>query len=154
GPGAGKSGNEHGADPNAHGGISPSAGPGGAGNGTAGTPAVPGVDIKGGSTAIVNLPSFGSSGDTSARFPDRSTVKGNQGPAITIVASSRSGGALNYYGKLPGDNYTVYVDTSLGAVVMQFAEDPAAASHGTPGAITGPQGLRTELPTGLPHARL
>jgi hypothetical protein len=76
-----------------------------------------------------------------------------EGPAITIVATSRSGGAFDFYGKLPGDNYTVYVDTSIGTVVMQFAEvNPAA--HSQAGAIVGPQGLRTDLPADLPHARI
>jgi TonB family protein len=45
------------------------------------------------------------------------------------------------------------VDTSIGTVVMQFAEvNPAA--HSQPGSIVGPQGLRTDLPAGLPHARV
>jgi hypothetical protein len=36
---------------------------------------------------------------------------------------------------------------------MQFAEiDPNA--HGRSGALTGPQGLRTDLPKDLPHARV
>jgi TonB family protein len=80
-------------------------------------------------------------------------VKQQQGPAITIVATSRSGGAFDFYGKLPGDNYTVYVDTPIGTAVMQFAEvNPAA--HTQAGALTGPQGIRTPLPADLPHARV
>src|SRR3981081_2169887 len=43
GPGAAKSGNGRGSDPNARGGISPTAGPGGAGSAPGGTPPRPGV---------------------------------------------------------------------------------------------------------------
>jgi hypothetical protein len=151
--GAGKSGSAHGSDPNARAGISPTPGPGGAGTAPTGTPAAPGVDIRGGSTNVVNLPSFDSGNSNAPTVPGRSTIKGDPGPAITIVATSRSGGAFDFYGKLPGDNYTVYVDTNIGTVVMQFAEaDPNSHPHA--GAITGPQGLRTDLPMRLPHARV
>ncbi len=61
-------------------------------------------------------------GRNDPNLPGRTAVKEQQGPGITIVATSRSGGAFDFYGKLPGDNYTVYVDTSIGTVVMQFAE--------------------------------
>jgi hypothetical protein len=154
GPGAGKTGTGPGSDINARGGISPTPGPGGAGSATTGAPSVPGVDVRGGSTTtVVTLPSFGSEGGSQPVLPGRSNVKGQEGPAITIVATSRSGGAFDFYGKLPGDNYTVYVDTRIGTVVMQFAEaDPA--SHPRAGAIVGPQGLRTDLPADLPHARV
>jgi hypothetical protein len=150
--GAGKSGTGHGSDPNAYAGISPTPGPGGAGTTPTGIPAAPGVDIRGGS-AVVNLPSFDSGNSTAPSVPGRSNVKGGQGPAITIVATSRSGGAFDFYGKLPGDNYTVYVDTTVGTVVMQFAE-AETNSHPGAGALTGPEGIRTDLPAGLPHARL
>jgi hypothetical protein len=152
GSGAGKSGSEHGSDPTAHGGISPTPGSGGAGSAPTGIPAAPGVDIRGGST-IVTLPSFDSGNSDSPTLPGRSSVKGDRGPAITIVATSRSGGAFDFYGKLPGDNYTVYVDTNIGTVVMQFAEtDPYA--HHIAAALVGPQGLRTALPKNLPHVRV
>jgi len=151
-PGAGKTGTSRGSDPNARGGISPTPGPGGAGSAPTGTPAVPGVDVRGGST-IVTLPSFGSDAGSDPNLPGRSSVKKQEGPSITIVATSRSGGAFDFYGKLPGDNYTVYVDTSIGIVVMQYAEvNPA--SHPQAGAPIGPQGLRTDLPADLPHARV
>ncbi len=150
--GAGKSGAGRGSDPNARAGISPTPGPGGAGTAPTGYPAAAGVDVRGGST-VVNLPSFDSGGSNAPSVPGRSSVKGDPGPAITIVATSRSGGAFDFYGKLPGDNYTVYVDTNIGTVVMQFAEaDPA--SHSGAGALTGPQGLRTDLPASLPRARV
>jgi hypothetical protein len=152
--GAGKTGPGHGSDSNARSGISPTPGPGGAGTSPTGSPAAPGVDVRGGSTnsTIVTLPSFDSGNSVAPSVPARSPVKGDPGPAITIVATSRSGGAFDFYGKLPGDNYTVYVDTNIGTAVMQFAEADLTAHH--TGALTGPQGLRTDLPANLPHARV
>jgi TonB family protein len=114
---------------------------------------VPGVDVRGGST-IVTLPSFGSDGSSAPTLPSRSSAKEQKGPAITIVATSRSGGAFDFYGKLPGDNYTVYVDTSIGTVVMQFAEVNPNSGAAHTGALIGPQGLRTDLPANLPHSRV
>jgi hypothetical protein len=152
--GAGKSGTGLGTDNNTRGGISPTPGPGGAGGSPTGSPAVPGVDVRGGSTNVVTLPSFGSEGSSDPSLPGRSPVKPKQGPSITIVATSRSGGAFDFYGKLPGDNYTVYVDTNIGTVVMQYAEADPSAVHAHSGAPIGPQGLRTDLPADLPHARV
>jgi hypothetical protein len=111
------------------------------------------VDVRGGSTTVT-LPSFGSEGGSAPNLPGRSSVKAQQGPSITVVATSRSGGAFDFYGKLPGDNYTVYVDTAIGTVVMQFAEAHPNTAPAHAGALTGPQGLRTNLPADLPHARI
>jgi len=153
GTGAGKAGSGRGSDPSAHGGISPTNGPGGTGNATSGNPPIPGVSVSGGSS-IVTLPSFGSdAGSGTSNLPGRTNIKEQQGPAITIVATSRSGGVFDFYGKLPGDNYSVYVDTSAGTVVMQFA-DPASATRSNLGTIVGPQAIRSDLPAGLPHSRL
>jgi hypothetical protein len=152
GSGAGKAGSGRGNDPSAHGGISPTKGPGDAGDAVSGTPPVPGVSVSGGS-AMVTLPGFGAN-SSDPNMPARSSsVKQSQGPAITIVATSRSGGAFNFYGQLPGDNYTVYVDTAMGTVVMQFA-DPTSAAHPYTGGLTGPQALRADLPAGLQRTRL
>ncbi|MGD0990304.1 MAG: hypothetical protein ABR874_21030 [Candidatus Sulfotelmatobacter sp.] len=151
--GAGRTGTGRGSDPSARGGISPTPGPGGAGTSPTGAPAISGVDVRGGSTSsVVNLPSFNDGSSNAPSLPTRSDIHKDEGPAITIVATSRSGGAFDFYGKLPGDNYTVYVDTNLGTVVMQFAEaDPN--SHAA-GALTGPSGIRTDLPQNLPHNRV
>ena len=71
-----------------------------------------------------------------------------------MVATSRSGGAFDFYGKLKGDKvYTIYIETALGTAVMQFA-DPASAAHGYAEDLTAPQAMRSDLPTGLPKARL
>ena len=158
GSGAGKTGTGVGSDTSARGGISPTPGPGGAGSAPTGSPAAPGVDVRGGSTYVVNLPSFGADGNASAPTPPgHNPAMPKEGAAITIVATSRSGGAFDFYGKLPGDNYTVYVDTSMGMVVMQFAEvNPVArTTAGTAtGALVGPRGYATDLPANLPHARV
>ncbi len=155
GAGAGKVGTGHGVDPNARGGISPTPGPGGAGRVASGTPAVPGVAISGGSTAIVNLPSFGSDGGgSSPTVLARSPVKQQLGPAITIVATARSGGAFNRYGELPGDNYSVYFpDSAFGPLSMQYA-DPDSATHSYAGSLGGLEPLRSDLPVGLPRSQI
>ena len=149
--GAGRTGAAHGFDQTANNGISTIPGSGGAGSLAAGSPAVPGVDVHGGTT-VVTLPSFGSDGGE-PNPPRRSNVKSAEGPAITIVATSRSGGAFNFYGDLPGNNYTVYLDTKLGTVVMQFAEaNPGPNSQLE--TLTGPEAVRADLPANLPHARM
>ena len=128
GTGAGKTGIGKGSELNAHGGISPYPGPGGAGTATSGSPAVPGVSVRGGNN-IVKLPSF-SDGGSEPTVPGRASKgKENNGPGITVVASARSGGAFNLYGSLKGDKvYTIYIDTTLGPAVLQFA-DPSSAAH-------------------------
>jgi hypothetical protein len=154
GSGAGKEGSGPGSDPNARGGISPYPGSGGAGTGASGRPAMPGVSVKGGSSNIITLPSFGSDGTNSSGGPARSqTGPTNRGPDITIVATSRSGGAFDFYGRLKGDKvYTIYITTAL-PTVMSFA-DPASAAHGYAEDLTAPQAMRADLPAGLPKTRL
>lgn len=154
GPGAGKEGSGHGSDPTAHGGISPYPGPAGAGSRTGGTPAIPGVSVRGGrGSNIVTLPSFGSDGNQPG-IPSHSPTDGdNHGPEITVVASSRSGGAFNFYGLLKGDPvYTIYIETAL-PTVMQYT-DPTSVEHQYAQGLVAPQAMRTDLPPGLAHARL
>jgi TonB family protein len=155
GTGAGKSGAEHGSDPSARGGISPSAGPGGAGNVPSGTPAVRGIDISGG-TSEVTLPAFGSDPSGSdPQAPGHSPVKQQrQALGVTIVATASSGGAFEpYKNLLKGEKYTTYFDTSLGTVVMEFA-DEVATGHPYGATLTAPTAIRTELTEGLPRARM
>lgn len=152
GPGAAKDGTGRGSDAMAGGGISPYPGPGGAGNGTTGRTPMPGVSVRGGSNTVT-LPSFAANGNQPAD-PRRSSTADKRGPDITIVASSRSGGAFNFYGQLKGDKvYTIYLETALGTAVMQYA-DPTSAVHPYGQDLIAPQQLRTDLPAGLPHARL
>jgi outer membrane biosynthesis protein TonB len=138
----------------ARGGISPYPGPGGAGSGMGGKPPVPGVAVSGGSSNIITLPSFGSGGNQPS-FPGRSSA-GNkrEGPDITIVASSRSGGAFNFYGALKGDKvYSIYIPTTLGIAVMQFS-DPTSAEHPYAEDLAAPQPMRADLPANLKRSRL
>lgn len=153
GPGGSKSGEGPGTDAAAHGGISPYPGPGGAGTGTVGKPPLPGVSVHGGNN-IITLPSFGTDGG-GASAPGRSTkAKANEGPDITIVGSSRSGGAFNFYGTLKGDKvYTIYIDTTLGPAVLEYA-DPTSATHPYAEDLTAPHPMRTDLPANLKRSRL
>src|ERR1035437_7936323 len=149
GAGAGKAGAGRGSDPNAHGGISPYPGPGGAGSGPTGTPAVPGVSVQGGATQSITLPSFGDSGgDARSNGPGHSSTSAHGGPSYTVKATSSSGGVFNRYGQLKGDNYSIYIETSLGTAVMQYA-DASSAAHSYLGDLTKPEPLRDDLPHGL-----
>jgi TonB family protein len=154
GNGAGKTGAARGSDPNAHGGISPTTGPGGAGNIPSGNPTVPGVDISGGN-GIVTLPSFGSdpSGNTPAT-PGRSSVKQNKRTFdVDVVSSASAAGAFEpYKNLLHGEKHTNYIDTTIGLVVMEYA-DEAETTHAF-GTLTAPSALRNDLPEGLPRGRM
>lgn len=153
GPGAAKTGSGHGAEAEAHGGISPTPGPGGAGSATAGTPPVPGVSVSGGST-IVTLPSFGgTSSNTSSGTPGRSSLKTNQGFDVSVIGTSRSGGAFNYYGLLPGDATSVYLQTPLGPATFQYAETTQAARNNAP-ALVNPQLLHADALSGVTTPRI
>jgi len=115
---------------------------------------VPGASVQGGSSNVVTLPSFGSGANQSSAAGRSNTNPVNKGPDITIVATSRSGGAFNFYGAQKGDKvYTIYIETTLGTAVMQFA-DPASATQGYAEDLTAPQAMRADLPAGLPKARL
>lgn len=151
--GAGKTGSGRGSDADAHGGISPNPGPGGAGNTNGGAPPVPGVSVSGGTT-IVSLPSFGTDPADDPKTPGRSNLKPHQTLGVTIVATATSGGAFEpYKNLLHGDKYTTYFDTSLGTVVMEFA-DETTASQSFGGTLTAPQAVRVTLPDGLPRRRM
>jgi hypothetical protein len=114
---------------------------------------MPGVSVEGGTTTVT-LPSFGSAdGNTPGEGPGHSSVNGHKRSDVTIVATSRSGGVLPYYGLLKGDNYSIYIPTSLGMAVMQYS-DPSSAAHPTREKLTEPEALRKDLPSGLRPARL
>ena len=154
GPGAGKSGAGKGSDVMAKGGISPYPGPGGAGSAAGGKPTVPGVSVRGGSSNIITLPSFGSEG-TQPSDPTRATsVKDRHTPAVTVIATARSGGAFNFYGSaLKGMVYTTYLDTKLGRAALEFA-DGGSGSGSYAGDLTAPEPMRTDLPDNLQRSRL
>jgi hypothetical protein len=154
GPGAGKTGSERGSDPNAHGGISPTPGPGGAGTATSGTPPVPGVYVNGGNS-MITLPSFGS--DLAAndpKSPGRSSLKHPRPFEASVVATANSGGAFAPdKNLLHGEKGTKYFDTSAGPVSMEFA-DETATGNSFGGNLKQPETIRTDLPEGLAHAHL
>ena len=132
GSGAKTSGTGPGSNETANKGISPFPGTGGAGKGGSAPSAMPGVSVSGGSNNTITLPSFGPDGKSPGDSAHSSALKNQQGPGITVVATSRSGGAFNYYGALKGDKvYTIYIDTVLGTAVMQFA-DPKSATQSYP----------------------
>jgi len=148
GPGGAASGSGYGSDPNARGGISPGPGPGGSGSGSSHT-GLAGVTIRGGT---VNLPSFatGSAPTPPGRMPQQG---GRRAPAVTVIATPRSGGALNTYGMLRGPRvYTIYIETRVGTGVLQFSERPSDA-RGFQSDLTAPEPLRVELPN-TPMPRL
>jgi hypothetical protein len=131
-------------------GNSANPGPGGAGNMSNGTSRVPGVSVSGGNN-VVTLPSFGAAPNPVSA--GRSTAKGEKN-SITVVASPRSGGALNLYGALKGDRvYTIYINTAIGTAIMQFA-DPDSAAHPYDTDLAAPQAIRVNLPADLQHSRL
>ena len=152
GNGAGKTGNEHGAETTAKGGISTTAGPGGAGNLTSGNPPIRGYDIKGGNSEV-NLPSFGS--DSPASDPataNHATPKHSARLEVDVVASANSGGAFEpYKNLLRGEKHTIYPVASDSTIVMEYADESATRNSVS---LTRPEAIRTDLPAGLPHARM
>jgi hypothetical protein len=151
GSGAGKTGTGHGAELAAKDGISPYPGPGGAGKGTSGAAAAPGVSVSGGGT--ITLPSFGGPADPPDLPGHSGTAAVHRGLGITVVATSRSGGAFNFYGALPGENLTTYFDTSFGKAALQYA-DPASEKHTYATELSSPEPMQFDLPSGLTHSRL
>jgi len=148
--GAGKTGSGRGLDPIAHGGISPTTGAGGAGSATSGKPAVPGVDISGGSVTV----SFdnGSAGDPTVAPRTTINKKQHQTLQAEVVSTASAAGAFEpYKNLLRGEKHTRYLDTSAGTVVMEYAEN---SPHAGAGVFTPLQELRIDLPQGLPQARM
>ena len=114
---------------------------------------MPGVSVQGGTTTIT-LPSFGPPNGEASSGPGRSSTNAHTGSGITIEATPRSGGVFAYYGVLKGDrNYSIYIDTSIGKAVMQYA-DAASATRPSTEALTAPEPMRKELPSGLRPTRM
>jgi len=154
GSGAAREGPGRGSDTSARGGTSPFPGPGGTGSGGVSS-AMPGVSVKGGQIpAIITLPSFGSDGSQQPATPGRSGAGPDDRPGLNVEASPRSGGALPAYGMLLGDKvYSIYIETVLGTVVMQFA-DPTSATRGHAYELTAPKPIRADLPANIKPSRL
>ena len=144
GSGGGASGTGLGSSSSASGGASRAPGPGG--SGTGGHPSsVPGVFIQGGN---VYVPSFATGAGANAKLPPEHAP--GRTPTITIVATARSGGALNIYGLLKGSKvYTVYIETSIGPVVLQYAEQKPGTNAGFNSDLSPPEPFSTSLPVKL-----
>lgn len=120
GSGSGDLGNGLGAGPNDHAGIAPAGGPGGAGIGSAlAAPSQGGVLVVNGGYYV---PSFsGSPGNSAVRKGASSPP--SKLPAVVVVATPQSSITLDPASPLRGRRiYTIYLDTRIGTVVMQFAD--------------------------------
>jgi hypothetical protein len=133
-------------------GNSPVAGDGGAGNSPTATSSS-GVWVASKMPAgSVNIPSFSTSGE--ALSPGRSPAEQRRRkPGVTVIGTSRSGGALNQYGALPGSRvYTVYIDTDAGTAVLEYSSADTSGKEFTQDLIA-PEAVRAEVPTDLRRAR-
>jgi hypothetical protein len=152
GTGAAKIGTGRGAEVAARGGISPYPGSGGAGTGRMATSPAPGIAVSGGNT--ITLPSFGGDSNAPNASGRSGALAGKHGPGITIEATPHSGGAFNFYGALKGDKvYTIYIETSFGPAVLQYA-DPTSAVRSYSQELSAPEPMRAEVPAGLAHSRV
>lgn len=146
GTGSGETGNARGNASTASG-ISPGEGPGGSGTASAAA-VVPGVTISGGQ---VFLPSFGATA-TPATKSARTPSEKRNAPALTVVATARSGGAVMPKGLLKGSKvYTVYLDTAAGLAFLQFAEH---AANNFQRDLTAPELLSSFVPPEMRSARV
>jgi hypothetical protein len=133
-------------------GNSPFPGDGGAGNSPVATSSS-GVWVASKlPSGSVNIPSFSTSGDASS--PGRSPADARRRkPGVTVIGTSRSGGALNHYGVLPGSRvYTIYIDTDAGTAVLEYS---AADTSGKEFAqdLIAPEAVRAEIPADLRSAK-
>jgi hypothetical protein len=152
GSGGASAGAGRGSDPASKSGTSPYPGTGGAGTTMASVSNTPGISVSGGNT--ITLPSFGGNGSGADPAGPGRTHLNKGGPGITIVASSRSGGAFNFYGALKGDPvYTIYFQTTLGVAVLQYA-DPTSAHHVYAQELSAPEPLKADVPAGLAPSRM
>jgi len=145
GSGSAETGTGFGANLNAKGGIANGPGRGGAGKG-GGSTSMAGVSIRGG---VVSLPSFGT-GANAPNIPGHTASQpGVNRAALTVIATPRSGGAVNLYGALKGEKvYTIYIDTGQGPAILQFA-DPSSANSGFDEDLTAPEAMLSELPPAI-----
>ncbi len=170
-PGLAKTASRAPANGSGNGGAAPANGTGGAatagngsgtpGNGTlpgfgsstsAGTPPTtlsPGVTVRGG---VVSLDSFGPR-VSPASPPARKAGDPTRKPApVVVVATGRSGGGLSKYGVFKSQQvYTVYVETTSGSAVLEFAlHDPGISASD----LTAPDAIEARLPPARTRAGL
>jgi len=131
-------------------GRSPAPGLGGAGK--ADSDESNGVSIQG---ATVTVRSFGSSPplDRLSGRSGHSRAHSESTPTVTVVASSRSGGALNEYGALRGTKiYSIYIATARGPAVLQYSEH-SPRGQGFEDDLGAPEPINTEVPPGFTSKR-
>jgi hypothetical protein len=111
-----------------------------------------GVSIQG---ATVTVRSFGSS-PYSDKLPGRSKhprAHFESTTMVTVVASSRSGGAMSEYGALRGTKvYSIYIATSRGPAVLQYSEH-SPGEQGFEDDLTAPEPITAEVPPGFTSKR-
>jgi hypothetical protein len=111
-----------------------------------------GVSIQG---ATVTVRSFGSS-PPSDKIPGRSKyprARSESTPTVTVVSSSRSGGAMGEYGALRGTKvYSIYIATARGPAVLQYSEH-SPSGEGFEDDLTTPEPMNTEVPSGFTSKR-
>ena len=111
-----------------------------------------GISIKGGT---VTLPSFATTSENDPSVPGHTlSQRPIHKPAITVIATSRSGGAMREYGALKGAKvYTIYLETKAGPAVLQFA-DATTRAHGFDEDLVPPEAISSDLPEGMKLSRL
>ncbi|HKU26524.1 MAG TPA: energy transducer TonB [Candidatus Sulfotelmatobacter sp.] len=154
GNGAASAGNGRGSSPDARGGTSRSTGSGGAGTNPAGSPAVRGVEISGGSVSVT-IPGFGS--DPAANDPGaarRSSTNQSENLNVWVAGTATAGGAFEpYKNLLHGEKSTIYIDTNVGTVVMEYS-DYAPGERSFRGTLSPPKPMRADLPPDTPRSRM
>jgi hypothetical protein len=151
GSGASKIGRGLGSDPAAHSGISPYAGPGGAGSARNASTPVPGVSVRGGNP---NLPSFEPDA-SDPNVPGRSSLGSAPNDLdVTVEGGATAGGAFKFYHYFKGDKvYSIYITTTLGTAELEYT-DPTSATHSYAEELIQPLPLRKNLPAGLRRSHL
>jgi hypothetical protein len=108
------------------------------------------VTVVGGNVTLPGFSTPPNSPGNMSRGPREARAR----PAITIIATARSGGALNAYGSFKGSKvYTIYIETRLGMAVLQYAERSATARTFEDD-LTPPEPLSSDLPPESQRSRL
>ncbi len=107
--------------------------------------------MAGGSSMVtVDFGSGIGSGDPN--LPGRSSVKDQHKLGVSVQSTASSGGAFDFYHVFPAaTSHDVYLDTSPPAILRY--NEPASARRAS-GTIANPEEIHTDLPAGLPRARL
>jgi hypothetical protein len=107
-----------------------------------------GITINGDTIQIGSFAAAAPSVSTSTKMP----LGPRQRPGVTIVATPRSGGAVNRYGALPGSKvYTIYLDTPAGLATLEYAT-AEGQNQSFADELTAPEPITTDLPPNLKGA--